>query len=185
MVIAVSSPFWGVGRPGKITVTRSNDEMKETPQRLALRLKTEGEKTREFFLQFAPEMWDKKVYLEENGWNLRQLLSHFVSTEAAFKKLIINIFHGGRGAPEDFEIDAFNKADVAKFGDASPDELLDSFAESRSRIVNLVMSMEESDLAKMGRHPFLGITSLEDIIKMVYMHNQIHMREIRRSGMIE
>jgi hypothetical protein len=45
--------------------------------------------------------------------------------------------------------------------------------------------MQDPDLAKLGRHPFLGITSLEDIIKMVYRHNQIHMREIRRSGIFE
>jgi hypothetical protein len=36
------------------------------------------------------------------------------------------------------------------------------------------------DLAKQGRHPFLGTASLSDMIKLMYMHNQIHIRDIRR-----
>jgi hypothetical protein len=38
-----------------------------------------------------------------------------------------------------------------------------------------------SDLERRGNDPYLGETSLGDMIKLTYRHPQIHMREIRKS----
>jgi hypothetical protein len=35
-------------------------------------------------------------------------------------------------------------------------------------------------LEKTGRHPFLGVTTLREMIKMIYIHNQTHYRDLRR-----
>jgi hypothetical protein len=35
-------------------------------------------------------------------------------------------------------------------------------------------------LLHQGRHPFLGRAPLSEIIKIIYRHNQIHLREIRQ-----
>jgi hypothetical protein len=43
-----------------------------------------------------------------------------------------------------------------------------------------VAGLSEADLQKTGRHPFLGETSLAEMIKMVYRHNQIHYRDLRK-----
>jgi hypothetical protein len=40
--------------------------------------------------------------------------------------------------------------------------------------------MQPADLANTGRHPFLGWVAVEDIIKMLYRHDQIHLRDLRR-----
>lgn len=45
----------------------------------------------------------------------------------------------------------------------------------------LVASFTEEDLQKQGRHPFLGLTTLAEMVKMVYRHNQIHLRDLRKS----
>ena len=42
-----------------------------------------------------------------------------------------------------------------------------------------VISLSDADLQKAGRHAFLGITTLAEMIKMVYRHNQIHYRDLR------
>ena len=42
-----------------------------------------------------------------------------------------------------------------------------------------VLLVSDSDLEKIGRHPFLGQTTLREMIKMVYLHNQIHIRDIK------
>ena len=44
----------------------------------------------------------------------------------------------------------------------------------------VVAHMTPEDLPKVGRHPFLGAAPLEDIIKLLYRHNQIHQRDVRR-----
>ena len=65
--------------------------MAVTPQRLVERLLQEGEKTRQFFDAMPAVDWDVQVYSEGSQWRIRQVLAHFVITEASIQKLIKNI----------------------------------------------------------------------------------------------
>jgi hypothetical protein len=152
----------------------------ETPERLAERLASESQKTLEFFRALAPEQWDCVVYSQGPAWTARHLLAHFVSAEQAITRLIEDINSGGAGAPEDFDIDGFNATDVAEFVKHTPEELLVEFEQSRRACVSLVNKLLPADLSKNGRHPFLGRVAVEDIIKMLYRHDQIHLRDLRR-----
>ncbi|MCX6068934.1 MAG: DinB family protein, partial [Chloroflexi bacterium] len=62
----------------------------------------------------------------------------------------------------------------------TPAELLEQFKAVRGKMIALVASFSETDLEKQGRHPFLGQTTLAEMIKMVYRHNQIHYRDLRK-----
>jgi hypothetical protein len=154
--------------------------MLETPEHLAERLRTEGEKTVGFFRALTLDQLKQTLYTEGAQWTVRQLLAHFVSTEAGITELIENILTGGSGAPQDFSIDRYNERRVAKLNDASFDELLQSFISLRQVCAELVGRMKPDDLLKTGRHPFLGMVPLEEIIKMLYLHNQIHQRDVRK-----
>lgn len=154
--------------------------MAETPQRLVDRLLQEGEKTRQFFEAIPAADWDLQVYSEGGQWRIRQVLAHFVTTEASIQKLIKNIQDGGEGAPLDFDIDRFNESRVSRLEGTLPSELISQFCELRQQTAQLVACLNPDDLQRTGRHPFLGVTSLEDIIKLMYRHNQIHQRDIRK-----
>ena len=65
--------------------------------------------------------------------------------------------------------------------DLESQALLAQYEELRRSNANLVSRMQPEDLARVGRHPFLGVASLEEIIKLLYRHNQIHQRDIRRA----
>ena len=80
--------------------------MVETPEHLIERLRTEGEKTHEFFCRLTPDQWNLTLYTDVACWTIRQLLAHFVATEKAFSQLIEDILKGGSRAPEDFDINA-------------------------------------------------------------------------------
>lgn len=153
--------------------------MAEMPVFLAERLKTEGEKTAAFFAALTGDQWQQVVYTESAEWKARDVLAHFVSVEKSILKLFENIRDGGEGASEDFSVDRFNAEQVAKLADMSPFDLLAQFNASRAQMVAWVSSLSESDLQKKGRHPFLGVTTLGEMIKMVYRHNQIHLRDLR------
>lgn len=153
--------------------------MSDSPQFLADRLKTEGEKTYAYFAALTPEQWQSDVYTEGETWNIRNVLVHFVTAERAFVKLFSQIRDGGPGASEDFDIDRYNASQQAKTRELSPAELLEQFRQVRAEMTALVASFTPEDLEKQGRHPFLGLTSLADMIKMVYRHNQIHFRDMR------
>jgi hypothetical protein len=153
--------------------------MADTPQRLAERLQTDGEKTAMFFHALLPDDWTHPVYTIGGQWAIHQVLAHFVSAEASFVELIDNINQGGQGVPEGFDIDAFNEDQVADLASSTPDHLLERFIYLRQLTVQLVGGLSQKDLEKTGRHPFLGVVPLEDIIKLIYRHNQIHLRDLR------
>jgi hypothetical protein len=155
--------------------------MSETPLRLQERLLNEGMRSVDFFRAMTPEQLDYTVYSDGSCWKIRQILAHFVSSEQAYGVLISDLLSGGHGAPEGFDIDNFNEDEVSKMVDLESQALLAQYEELRRSNANLVSRMQPEDLARVGRHPFLGVASLEEIIKLLYRHNQIHQRDIRRA----
>lgn len=154
--------------------------MPETSAFLAERLQTEGEKTAAFFAALSPAQWQTPIYTEGQPWTTRSILAHFVTAEQGFLNLFADICAGGRGASEDFDIDHYNASQQEATAELSPVELLEQFRAVRAQMIALVASFTEEDLEKQGRHPFLGITTLAEMVKMVYRHNQIHLRDLRK-----
>jgi hypothetical protein len=58
--------------------------------------------------------------------------------------------------------------------------LLEQFIAVRAEMTAWVAALTEADLEKQGRHPYLGQATLAEMIKMVYRHNQIHYRDLRK-----
>jgi uncharacterized damage-inducible protein DinB len=152
----------------------------DTPVFLADRLKVEGEKTYVFFASLNDEQWESTVYTEGGTWTIRSVLAHYVTAEKGFLTIFAGILKGGAGVADDFDIDRFNASQQRKTLELTPKELLAQFKEVRSQMTRFVDSLTVDDLARQGRHPFLGQTTLAEMIKMVYRHNQIHARDMRK-----
>ncbi len=155
--------------------------MSETPAFLAERLKTEGEKMAEFFSALTEDQWRADVYTEDTVWTIRNVLAHLVTAERGFVKLFEQIRTGGPGAAEDFSIDRYNATQQKRSESLSPKELLEHYKSIRAEMIVWVSGLQVSDLQKAGRHPFLGVTTLSEMIKMIYRHNQIHYRDVRKA----
>lgn len=154
--------------------------MIDSPEELSRRLIAEGEKTRTFFAGLTDEEWRRQAYTDGACWSIREILAHFLAAEVAFQELIANIQSGGSGSPEDFDLNVYNERNVKSLSDDPPDVLLSSFVRARTETAAQVSQLDPEDLLRMGRHPFLGVTQLIDMIKMIYRHNQIHQREVRK-----
>jgi hypothetical protein len=146
---------------------------------LVEKLISSGRRTRDFFEAIEGENWYQRVYTEGANWSVHHILAHFVAAEASIVRLIKFILQGNEGVPEDFDIDAYNEREVNCFAKLPNDMVLQRFMERRGETIQLVMDMTDDDLATEGRHPWLGITSIEQMIKLMYRHNQIHQRDIR------
>ena len=155
--------------------------MPDTPASLAAKLQTEGDKMTAFFSALADADWQKTVYTEGSEWTVRSVLSHLLTAERAFLKLFENVRQGGPGASEDFDVDRYNASQQAKTKDISPAELLAGFKSTRAEMVAWVSALEQDDLAKKGRHAAMGLTTLQEMIKMIYLHNQMHLRDMKKS----
>ena len=154
--------------------------MPETPAFLAERLKTEGDKTAAFFASLTDDEWKSEVYTEGETWTIRNVLAHYVTAEKGFISIFTSIREGGSGVPDDFDIDRYNASQQKKTREFAPSELLEQFKAIRTQMTAFVTSLTDADLSKQGRHPFLGQTTLAEMIKMVYRHNQIHYRDLRK-----
>ncbi len=154
--------------------------MPETAE-LAAKLKSEGEKFSAFLRGLTPEHWNTEVYTEGSTWTVRSILAHLMTAERAFVRLFEDVRQGGPGASEDFVIDRYNARQQEKTRDESPAQLLAEYREARERMIAWVSGLDDADLERTGRHPFLGVTTLREMIKMIYIHNQTHYRDIRRA----
>ena len=153
--------------------------MSETKE-LADKLTSEGEKFFALFAGLTDAQWQMEVYTEGETWTIRNVLSHFVTSERGLVKLFERIRTTGEGAADDFSIDRYNASQQQKTKDISSQELLEQYKEVRADSIAWTLSLTESDLEIRGRHPFLGMTSLREMIKMLYIHNQTHYRDMKK-----
>lgn len=153
--------------------------MTETVE-LAGKLNSEGEKLSGFFAGLTDEQWKTEVYTEGSVWTIRNILAHLVTAERAFVKLFEQIRQTGKGVSEDFSIDRYNARQQEKTAELTARELLEQFKSVRIDMIQWVLGINDSDLERTGRHPFLGTTTLREMIKMVYIHNQMHYRDLKR-----
>ncbi len=153
--------------------------MPETPAFLAERLRAEGEKSAAFFRQLKPQDWEKTVYTDGETWTVHEVLAHFATSEASLCKLVENIVGGGSGSAEDFDINRYNARKVASLKEADNEFIIQQYMLNRQRTVDVVAALKPEDLGLKGRHPYLGVAQLSEIIKIIYRHNQIHQREVR------
>ena len=148
---------------------------------LADKLKSEGDKIVSAFSVLMDEQWNQQVYTEGTTWTMRNVLAHFVTSERGLIKLFEQIRRGGAGSPDDFSIDRYNAAMQERTKAMSPQELLEQYKETRANSIAWVSGLREDELEIAGRHPFLGQTVIREMIKMLYIHNLTHYRDMKKA----
>jgi hypothetical protein len=154
--------------------------MSEQAAKLANRLIKEGEKTKYFFSNIPQEILGESLYSEGASWTVQQVLVHLVEAEDSLKHLFQFIVEGGGGVPQDFDLNRYNERAVEKLEGLSIEELASMFEARRKLMVEFVQSLSVEDLNKEGFHPFLGQAPVKEMIRLFYLHTQIHMRDIRK-----
>lgn len=157
--------------------------MSEKSERLAAKLLSEGERTTTFFSAIAPEKWTTHVHGDEaHDWDVRAAFEHLILSEESLRSLFRGIATGtGKGAEENFSIDAFNAERKNKLADLSIQQLFERFSYSRNRTAEFVRGLSDAQLALIGRHPAMGICTLEDMLKMIYLHNTMHVKDVKKA----
>lgn len=154
--------------------------MSETAE-LAEKLRAEGERMMAFFAGITDEQWNADVYTEDTTWSIRNVLAHYVTSERGLVRLFERIRTSGEGASDDFSIDRYNASQQEKTKDNTPAELLEQYRQVRAESVQWVSGLRDEELEIKGRHPFLGETVIREMIKMLYLHNQLHYRDMKHA----
>lgn len=159
--------------------TKGDDMASPRVEALCARLEKGGRKTQQVLGALTPEQWERCLYPGPPAWTVRDLLAHFVSTEAGLRQMCQVVASGGQGAPAGFDIDDFNAQEQARLKDRTPAELLADLANERQRTLDWIQALEEGDLDRIGRHPALGTVSLETMVTAIYGHQLLHMRDLQ------
>jgi hypothetical protein len=155
--------------------------MTERTEYLAKRLAQQRDQSIELFRSLTPAQWKTNVHGDESTWDVRTLLSHFISSEVSMSKLIQGIIDTGKGSPDDFDLDRFNSGRATKMAEMTPETLVPQFIETRAATITYVRGLTDAQLDMLGRHASQGMQTIEGIIKIIYKHNQLHEREIRHA----
>lgn len=145
------------------------------------RLQEEGRKTAGYFRGLGGDDYAQVVYTTGPQWRARDVLAHFVSAEQTLLVYANQVLAGGSGAPDDFVIDEFNAIEVAGLRDVAPGLLVAQFEAARAATADCVSGMADTDFDRIGRHPWFGRVPLEQMLKLVYRHNMLHERDVRRA----
>jgi hypothetical protein len=148
---------------------------------LAQKLIDEGERTLNFMKPLQPDVWGKQVHGDHSNWNVRDLFEHLILSEESLRSLFRRIVEGGEGSPEDFNINAFNAERHGKLSGLSIDELFERYRYSRSRTAAFAEALSDEQLDINGRHPAMGMSRIEEMLKMIYLHNTMHIKEIKKT----
>jgi uncharacterized protein (TIGR03083 family) len=145
------------------------------------RLRAEGDKLLAVFDNLTREQWQIVIYTDGMTWTIKDVLAHQISAEGEFQFYGRDVLNGGEGAPEDFNLNAFNNREVASKADRTPEQLLADFRSTRQTTIDLVGEIGDDQFALQGRHPFFGMMTIEDLFKLIYRHNMMHARDIRKA----
>jgi len=148
---------------------------------LAEKLRSEGERFVSIFSGLNDDQWSQEVYTEGTTWTIRNILAHFVTSERGLIKLFEQIRQGGTGAADDFSIDRYNAAMQDRTKESTPADLLEQYKQIRANSVAWVSALNDEELEIVGRHPFLEMTTIREMIKMLYIHNMTHYRDMKKS----
>lgn len=154
--------------------------MPDRKTQIVERLKSEGAETLTFFRDLPANAWTTQVYDIGPEWDVREVLCHFVSAESSLTELFRRIITTGEGVPDDFDIDRWNNSKVSKMKELTSDGLIAEFETVRAATIAWAETLSEDNLDKVGRHPFLGMDKVENMLKLLYRHNMLHQRDIRK-----
>lgn len=130
-------------------------------------------------LDAVNERWEVPVYSDGAAWNVRELLIHLSIAEAGVFTNIQRIINGEPGVPDDFDIDRYNQRSVEKRADTSPEDARTSLAESRQQLLSWLDTLSDpAVLVKSGRHPAGQIFTIEEMIKIIALHERDHAKDI-------
>lgn len=115
----------------------------------------------------------------EEGWTIRQVLTHLLNAEEDHCKVAVVISRGQHDRlPTEFSIDEHNQQRMETRGTLSRDEIVAALAAQRERTVALFGKMDAPALEMSGRHPALGEMTVGNIFRIIGMHEKMHLRDI-------
>jgi len=124
------------------------------------------------------DQWEMQVQSADQRWTVRQLLIHLVSAQRDMTAEMTAWQAGQDPVTPDFDVHRWNRRNVEKSNDKTPETLLSELQSGHEVLTRLVNSLLPDDLEKTGRHGDLQILTVEQLGHLVASHEALHTAEI-------
>jgi hypothetical protein len=121
-----------------------------------------------------------QVYSDGAAWNVHQLAVHLADAEVGNLRQLQGIASGQSIIPEDFDLDRYNKRAVEKRAEITFEQARAQLAESRAALLAWLDTIDDSVLQRVGRHATLNVFSIDQILRIMAMHERDHANDIAR-----
>jgi len=115
----------------------------------------------------------------DGRWSIKETLAHLASSEQSHRQVAQAIAAGQTVDLPDFDLDAWNAAQVAKRRQQSMDEILEEMAAERQRTLGALQGLGDA-LDRQGLHPALGETTVLKVFRIIPIHERWHLKDIRQ-----
>lgn len=116
----------------------------------------------------------------EEGWSIRDNLAHLADAERAHRRFVAAVLEGRSTRLEGFDLDRWNLEHVARRAGQSIQEILDALDAERQQTLAFIAAIPADAWDKRGNHPALGNVSLGQVIKVIGVHERMHLKEMRK-----
>jgi uncharacterized protein (TIGR03083 family) len=124
-----------------------------------------------------PNDWSRTSPNE--GWAVRDLLTHLTTSETGFVSTIRRMAAGEGGVPADFDPNRWNASQLRRRGEVAPDQLRAELEKSHEDMLVLLDGLDDGALDHRG-HLSSGVEgSTEDNFLLVASHKREHTQDIR------
>ena len=113
------------------------------------------------------------------GWTVRDLLTHLTTAEAGFVPALRRMAAGEGGVPADFDPNRWNASQLRRRGDPSPEQLRAELESAHGAMLALLDSVDDAALDHRGHLSSGSEGSTEDNFRLVADHKRAHTADIR------
>ncbi len=131
------------------------------------------------------ERWDTQVYADGAQWNIGQLLTHIMISDAGHVKMVTGVAAGQQVIPDDYDLQRYNQRSVEKRAETSPTDARKAMEASRAELLAWLDSIDDSVLAIEGRHANMQVMPISEMLKILAHHERDHARDIANTLGIE
>jgi uncharacterized damage-inducible protein DinB len=114
------------------------------------------------------------------GWSIRDNLAHLADAERAHRRFVQAVLRGHSPRLEGFDLDRWNEEHVARRAGQTPDEILEALQSERQQTLAFIHDLPLDAWDRQGDHPALGEVSVRQVIRVIGVHERMHLKEIRR-----
>ena len=113
------------------------------------------------------------------GWTIRDLLTHVSTAEQGFVGTVRRMAAGEGGVPSDFDPNRWNAGQLRRNTDVTPADMRQRLDASHTAMLELLDALDDVALDRRG-YLSTGVEgSTEDCLRLVAAHKRIHIEDIR------